>query len=75
MSDSDKNTIKVTHNGDVWRATLGDEETGHTSASTSPWLAIQLTCSKAQEAGHEFDGASVPIRAAKRAPSAPTEGA
>jgi hypothetical protein len=71
MSDSDKNTIKVTHNGDVWRATLGDEETGHTSASTSPWLAIQLTCSKAQEAGHEFDGASEPIRAGKPAAGKP----
>lgn len=45
------NAVSLSHDGDVWRATLGD----HASNSLDPFEAILLTVGKAREAGHSFD--------------------
>lgn len=58
--NNDRNAILITHDGNVWRATLGDGDVEHTATSTSPWTAIILTINKAQEAGWEFDRANSP---------------
>lgn len=44
------NAVALAHDGDVWRAALGE----HAANSLDPFEAIVLVAGKAREAGHVF---------------------
>ncbi len=50
MFQPSSDAVQLSHDGDVWRATLGE----HAANSLDPFQAIVLVIGKAQEAGFEF---------------------
>jgi hypothetical protein len=58
---STANTITVTRDSGVWRATLGESpEKGVSSAAADPFDAIERTVAKAREARYAFDNPDAP---------------